>query len=184
MLPTSHLFVTTLALWSVFFTIGRTQAAERQLVLIGGAVLTSPAERAIKNGVVVIRGNRIVAVGSKSAVAVPAGADILDCSGLTIAAGFWNSHVHFMERKWADAAKIPADEVADALQGMLTRYGFTSVFDIGSSWDNTRRLRDRVESGEIPGPLNRRVSGSEGRVGPRSRLRHSWGHAHQHARAQ
>ena len=48
--------------------------------------------------------------------------------------------------------KIPAGEVADALQVMLTRYGFTSVFDIGSSWENTRRLRDRVESGEIPGP--------------------------------
>ena len=66
--------------------------------------------------------------------------------------GFWNSHVHFMERKWADVAKIHAGEVADALQMMLTRYGFTSVFDIGSSWENTRRLRDRIESGEIAGP--------------------------------
>ena len=152
MLLKSRPFVTTLALWAAFFAIGRTQVAERQLALVGGAVLTSPAERAIKNGVVVIRGNRIVAVGSKAAIAVPADADVLDCSGLTIAAGFWNSHVHFMERKWADAANIPADEIADALQVMLTRYGFTSVFDIGSSWENTRRLRDRVESGEIPGP--------------------------------
>jgi imidazolonepropionase-like amidohydrolase len=152
MLLKSRLFVTTLALWFVFFATGRTQVEERHLALVGGTVLTSPAERAIKNGVVVVRGSRIVAVGSKVAVAVPAGAEILDCSGLTIAAGFWNSHVHFMERKWADAAKIPAAELADALQGMLTRYGFTSVFDLGSSWDNTRRLRDRVQSGEIPGP--------------------------------
>ena len=152
MLLKSRPFITTLALWHAFFAIGRTQVAERQLALVGGAVLTSPAERAIKNGVVVIRGNRIVAVGSKAEVAVPTGAEILDCSGLTIAAGFWNSHVHFMERKWADVAKIPVGEVADALQVMLTRYGFTSVFDIGSSWENTRRLRDRVESGEIPGP--------------------------------
>jgi imidazolonepropionase-like amidohydrolase len=35
---------------------------------------------------------------------------------------------------------------------MLTRYGFTSVFDLGSSWENTRRIRDRIESGEVPGP--------------------------------
>src|SRR5687768_8771078 len=136
MLLTSRLFVTTLALWPAFFAIGRTQVAERQLALVGGSVLIGPAERAIKNGVVVIRGNRIVAVGSKAAVAVPTGAEVLDCSGLTIAAGFWNSHVHFMERKWADVATIPPNEVDDALQGMLTRYGFTSVFDIGSSWDN------------------------------------------------
>jgi imidazolonepropionase-like amidohydrolase len=35
---------------------------------------------------------------------------------------------------------------------MLTRYGFTSVFDIGSMWSNTRIIRDRIESGEVPGP--------------------------------
>ena len=35
---------------------------------------------------------------------------------------------------------------------MLTRYGFTSVFDTGSMWENTKRIRDRVESGELAGP--------------------------------
>jgi hypothetical protein len=35
---------------------------------------------------------------------------------------------------------------------MLTQYGFTSVFDTGSMWENTRRLRDRIESGEVQGP--------------------------------
>jgi imidazolonepropionase-like amidohydrolase len=35
---------------------------------------------------------------------------------------------------------------------MLTGYGFTSVFDTGSAWENTRRIRDRIESGEIQGP--------------------------------
>ena len=35
---------------------------------------------------------------------------------------------------------------------MLTRYGFTSVFDLGSPWENTRQIRERIESGEIPGP--------------------------------
>jgi len=35
---------------------------------------------------------------------------------------------------------------------MVTRWGFTSVFDIGSAWENTRRLRERIESGELPGP--------------------------------
>src|SRR5262249_14892144 len=66
--------------------------------------------------------------------------------------GFWNSHVHFIQRKWADASRIPAAELAGQLQDMLTRYGFTSVFDTGSTWENTRRLRDRIESGEVPGP--------------------------------
>ena len=146
-----RVLLTSLALWFVSSGIGRSQA-ERQIALVGATVLPSPTERAISNGVVITRGNRIAAVGPKGAVAVPTGAEIVDCSGLTITAGFWNSHVHFMERKWADVAKIPAGEVSDALQVMLTQYGFTSVFDIGSSWENTRRLRDRVDSGEIAGP--------------------------------
>ncbi len=83
---------------------------------------------------------------------MPANAKVIDCAGLTITAGFWNSHVHFFERKWADAASIPAAELAYQLEQMLTRYGFTSVFDIGSMWENTRVIRDRIESGEVPGP--------------------------------
>jgi imidazolonepropionase-like amidohydrolase len=35
---------------------------------------------------------------------------------------------------------------------MLTQYGFTSVFDIWSMWENTRRLRDRIDAGEVAGP--------------------------------
>jgi imidazolonepropionase-like amidohydrolase len=131
--------------------------------LTGGTVYASPAEDPIANGVVVIRDGKIAAVGSEGSVRVPDDAITLDCTGLTVAAGFWNSHVHFMERKWADAANIPAPELTLQLQDMLTRYGFTSVFDTGSPWENTRRIRERIESGEIPGPRIR--STGEGLIG-------------------
>ena len=121
-------------------------------VLVGGTVYVSPAEPPIKNGVVVIQGNRIAAVGRVGSVKLPADIEKLDCSGLTIMAGFWNSHVHFIQRKWANVETIPAVELSEQMTDMITRWGFTSVFDIGSAWENTRRLRDRIESGEIPGP--------------------------------
>ena len=127
-------------------------AAEAQLVLTGGTIYASPTESPIKNGVVVIRAGKIAAVGRRGEVRVPKGAAIIDCSGLTITAGFWNSHVHFFERKWADAENLPAPELAGQLRAMLTRYGFTSVFDLGSPWENTQQIRERIESGEIPGP--------------------------------
>jgi hypothetical protein len=36
---------------------------------------------------------------------------------------------------------------------MTTRFGFTSVFDSGSSGENTRAIRRRIESGEVAGSL-------------------------------
>lgn len=120
--------------------------------LVGGTIYASPTDAPIGDGVILVRDGKIVAVGSRGSVPIPPDAAVLECSGMTIVAGFWNSHVHFFERKWIDAATIPMPELTRQLQDMLTRYGFTSVFDTGSMWANTRQIRDRIESGEVSGP--------------------------------
>lgn len=121
------------------------------LALTGATVYLSPYEEPVREGVVLIRGSSVAAVGAGAEVEIPARMPVLDCAGYTIAAGFWNSHVHFHERKWANVEAIPAPELERQLQE-ITRYGFTSVFDCSSQWTNTRRLRDRIESGEVKGP--------------------------------
>jgi len=121
-------------------------------VLVGATIYVSPTEDPIRDGVVLIEDEKIVAVGSRAQMQFPETARVLDCFGFTVIAGLCNSHVHFFERKWSNVADIPAAEVTRQLQDMLTRYGFTSVFDIGSMWDNTRHLRDRIDSGEVLGP--------------------------------
>ncbi len=105
--------------------------SDEPIALVGGTIYVSPTDDPIRDGVILVRGGKIAAVGHKASLEVPPGIQTLDCSGLTITAGFWNSHVHFMERKWADAAKIPAQELSGQLQAMLTQYGFTSVIDTG-----------------------------------------------------
>jgi len=122
------------------------------LALVGGTIYVNPTAEPIRDGVVLVQGGKIAAVGSREQVEIPQRAERLDCSGRTITAGFWNNHVHFFERKWANVGSIPAPELGRQLQEMVTRYGFTSVFDLGSMWENTRRLRDRIEAGEVPGP--------------------------------
>jgi imidazolonepropionase-like amidohydrolase len=69
-----------------------------------------------------------------------------------VTAGFWNSHVHFGERKWARASELPAAEASEQLRQMLTGHGFTHVFDTGSPLENTLALRRRIAAGEIEGP--------------------------------
>lgn len=122
------------------------------LALVGGTIYVSPTEPPIVDGAVLIDQGKIVSVGRRTSVTVPRGTPVIDTTGSTITAGFWNSHVHFLERMWADAATAPAADLTRQFQLMLTQYGFTSVFDIWSSLENTQQLRARVESGEVAGP--------------------------------
>lgn len=125
-------------------------AAPSEIALVGGRVYVSPFQPAINNGMILIRGGKISAVGHK--IRIPGGVGRLDCSGMYIMAGFQNSHVHFTEPKWTDAAQIPASQLTSQLQEMFTRYGFTTVVDAGSLIDNTTAIRKRIDSGEVPGP--------------------------------
>jgi imidazolonepropionase-like amidohydrolase len=134
------------------------------LALAGGTIHPSPDAEPIPRGVILIRGGKIAAAGTRAAVHVPASARVLDCSGSTILAGFWNSHVHFFERKWAAADSLPSAELGRELSATFSRYGFTSVFDLGSPGENTRKIGHRVESGEVSGPRIR--STGEGLVPP------------------
>jgi imidazolonepropionase-like amidohydrolase len=133
-------------------TLGQSRSTGTQLAVVGATIHASPTEEPIRNGVVLVEGGKIAAVGRRGSVRVPQGITVIDAAGSTMTAGFWNSHVHFLERMWMDPAKIPSSDLTRQFQMMLTQYGFTSVFDIWSSLENTRQLRERVESGEVAGP--------------------------------
>lgn len=122
------------------------------VALAGGTVYASPEAAPLADAVVVVSNGIITAIGTKSEVPLPADASVMDCTGKTIVAGFWNSHVHFTEAVWKNAASAPAAGLEAHMQEMLTRWGFTSVWDLGSDPDDVLPLRRRVNSGEVPGP--------------------------------
>ncbi len=49
-------------------------------------------------------------------------------------------------------SEAPAHKLTRQLFVMFSRYGFTTVVDLGSFLDNTVALRKRIESGEVTGP--------------------------------
>jgi len=121
--------------------------------IVAARIYTAPGRAPIDDGVVVVRGGKIVAVGSRSNVQIPGTAQrYTQCDGGVLTAGFQNSHVHFLESQFNDAARQPADALATQLSRMLTRYGFTTVVDTGSMLDNTLALRARIERGDVAGP--------------------------------
>jgi imidazolonepropionase-like amidohydrolase len=77
---------------------------------------------------------------------------VIDCKGLVVTAGFWNSHVHILTPGLVHADKLSPEQTTSQLQEMPTRWGFTTVFDIASVLQNSNLIRHRIASGEIKGP--------------------------------
>ena len=83
-------------------------AGDADLALVGGKVYPSPTSQPIDDAVVLVQAGKIVAVGKRAEVGVPKSAQVVNCWGKVIVAGFWNSHVHF-ETGWEDAAHASAE---------------------------------------------------------------------------
>ena len=129
-----------------------TTASAQTLALVGGKVYASPDATPLDDAVVVTTNGVIAAIGSRSDVQMPSDARVIDCTGKTVVAGFWNSHVHFTQEVWKNAGSAPAGPLQEHMREMLTRWGFTTVWDLGSDGRDTLALRRRVNSGEVPGP--------------------------------
>jgi imidazolonepropionase-like amidohydrolase len=130
------------------------RAADTALRALRGTVIVpAPDASPITEGVVLVRGGTIHAVGpasEKGAGAVPSLSAA--CDGGVVVAGFQNSHVHLLGSAFSQARMRSAAELEQGLTGLLTRWGFTTAFDIASDRDNTLALRARVDRGEIKGP--------------------------------
>jgi imidazolonepropionase-like amidohydrolase/Tol biopolymer transport system component len=64
------------------------------IAFTGGRVVTMKGDEVIEDGVVLVEGNRIKAVGKRGTVAVPAGAKTIDVSGKTVLPGLIDAHFH------------------------------------------------------------------------------------------
>lgn len=133
-------------------SVAQQPSKKNDLVLIGAKVYPSPTAAPIENAVIVIRDGKIAEIGPDGRVKAPKGVPFIDVGGKVITAGFWNSHVHFTEPVWDKAETAPPAALEPHMQEMFTRWGFTTVFDLGSNPYQTIPLRLRVDKGEIAGP--------------------------------
>ncbi|HEX8705827.1 MAG TPA: amidohydrolase family protein, partial [Myxococcaceae bacterium] len=71
-----------------------TEVPSGATALVGGRVITMRGDEVIENGVVVVRNNRIVAVGKLGEVRVPEGTKVVDVRGKTLMPGLVDVHWH------------------------------------------------------------------------------------------
>jgi imidazolonepropionase-like amidohydrolase len=114
--------------------------AGAQTIAIKAGRLLDPTSGAITtNQVVVVTNGRVTAVGA--GLAIPAGAQVVDLSGLTVLPGLIDGHVHL-----AIGGSVRDNAILD-LQA-----GFTTVVDLGARTTRLLQLRDSINAGAIPGP--------------------------------
>src|SRR2546423_15620725 len=107
----------------------------RDLVLKGATVYPSPDDPLLTGAIIVIHNNRIRTVGPEASVRIPRHAQVVDCTGKFIVAGFWNSHVHILTPGLLHGRDSNSADLDRELDAMFNRWGFTTVFDISSVLD-------------------------------------------------
>jgi imidazolonepropionase-like amidohydrolase len=142
----------SLTLLVIFVIAASALSSADDLALVGARIYPSPTDSPIENGSIVVEHGHIVAVGPARTTRIPPNVPVIDCKGLVVTAGFWNSHVHILTPELLHAGESGSPELDKQLDGMFNRWGFTTVFDISSKLDNTLALRRRIESGELRGP--------------------------------
>jgi imidazolonepropionase-like amidohydrolase len=121
------------------------------LLISADKIYPAPHAQPLRDGTVLIRDGRIVSVSDERSRSIPEGTQHSACRGVVVA-GFQNSHVHFMGPDFEGANGKTASALQSSIESMLTRYGFTTVFDTSSILENTAAIRARIEKGEVMGP--------------------------------
>ena len=124
-------------------------AAAEPLAFVGVTVIDGDGGAPIEPGAVVVRGDRIVAVGPASEVAVPDDARVIDGNGMTVLPGLADMHVHLLGG-W-DGVTVDMLGYQRYLNALLYA-GVTTVFDTGNVMPYILQIRDAVAAGTIAGP--------------------------------
>lgn len=83
-----------LVLLGCLFLLFSAAAAQEQPVVIRGARILPVASAPIENGVLVVQGGKIVAVGAEGKVKIPRGAQVVDATGKVVIPGLVDTHSH------------------------------------------------------------------------------------------
>lgn len=114
-------------------------------VLRGGRAITMNGDEVIDDADIVIRDNRIAAVGPRGSVAIPDDAAILDVGGRTIVPGYVDTHAHLRARDG-----LHRTDVWPYLANLA--YGVTTTRDPQTGNTEVLSYSDMVRSGAVLGP--------------------------------
>jgi len=116
-------------------------AAIQTIAIVGATLIDGLGGSPVKDAVVIVRGEKIVAVGARAAVTIPKDAALIEASRLTLLPGLIDAHFH-----------LDGDE---GLPSLFLSHGVTSVRDPGAwieAYDGVRQSDQPLPRLFLAGP--------------------------------
>lgn len=133
--------------------------AQNVKALVGGTLIDGFGGKPIHNSVIIVRGERIEAIGMVGSLQIPAGAEVISTEGMSVLPGLWDMHVHMMINGHADYAHwdkkymgIQREVIMPSSAHQLLMAGVTSARDLGGPLEPSIAVRNAINAGKIPGP--------------------------------
>jgi imidazolonepropionase-like amidohydrolase len=144
-------FTSLLALTAFILSLHTVGVAQEQrpLVITHAVIIDGNGKTPIEDGIIVIRGAKIEALGPASNVRVPSGARAIDAKGKTVMPGLADMHVH-LTGGW-DGESVDMLGYQRYLNALLYA-GVTTVLDTGNVQPYILQLRQEVAQGRLVGP--------------------------------
>lgn len=158
--PRISLGLVALVLWAM-----PVRATEQVIAVKAERLFDGKSKTLLQNGVVLVKGNKIIDVGSN--LAIPADAQVIDLGDATLAPGFMDAHTHltldysgdYNVRRLAELDLNVSEHAirATTFARATVEAGFTTVRDLGSRFVGSREfvdvaLRNSINKGLIIGP--------------------------------
>jgi imidazolonepropionase-like amidohydrolase len=163
MMRWSPLLLVFLALLMPFQTQRPAPAPETVYLLKPAHVFDGESAQLHDNWAILVRGEKIEAVGPTSSIQAPASAKVVELAGLTLMPGLIEAHSHvllhpYSETVWNDqvaheSLSLRVARATNHLRNTL-QAGFTTVRDLGTEGAGYADvgLKQAIEQGIIPGP--------------------------------
>jgi imidazolonepropionase-like amidohydrolase len=127
-------------------------AAEPIAVLKGARIIDGTGRPPIEQGVIVVQGNRIAAVGTAAEVKAPKDARVVDLTGRTVMPGMISTHSHLgLVRNGKNRDDAYTRENALQALNQFERYGVTSMTCLGLNRDLIYQVRSEQRAGKLGG---------------------------------
>jgi imidazolonepropionase-like amidohydrolase len=128
-------------------------AVEKPIAISGARIIDGSGRPPIENGILVVEGDRLTAVGAMGQIPIPKDAEVVDLRGRTVIPGLISAHSHLGLVDGASSAS-PQNYTRENVSRQLARYesyGVTAVMSLGANSDALYGWRDEQRQGRMGG---------------------------------